>query len=89
MTYRAAALRVLLLAVLVLGAAPASAQIAELVRDINVTLGPYFLPLSSDPNNLFPWQGRLFFAATQASSGSEPWVTDGTASRKTSECGSV
>ena len=80
MTRRATALRVLPLAVLALGAAPLSAQVAEQVRDIDVTLGPASLPSSSDPANLFPWQGRLFFAATQQSSGSEPWVTDGTAS---------
>jgi ELWxxDGT repeat protein len=81
MTHRATALRVLPLAVLALGTAPLSAQVAELVRDINVTAGPSgpFAP-SSDPMSFFPWQGRLFFAATQQGSGREPWVTDGTAS---------
>jgi len=75
--------------VLLLAALPLSGQTAELVRDINVTIDPHSFAPSSDPQNLFAWQGRLFFAATQqggtaptqqGGSGTEPWVTDGTAS---------
>src|SRR5258708_34534708 len=90
MTPHPAVLRFLPLAVLVLllAALPLSAQTAELVRDIDVTFDRSSAP-SSDPRNLFPWQGRLYFAATQqggsaatqqGGSGTEPWVTDGTAS---------
>jgi ELWxxDGT repeat protein len=80
MSHRAAALRIVPFAVLLFAAPHLRAQTADLVRDINVTIDPASQAPGSNPGNLFPWQGKLFFAAAQAASGREPWVTDGTAS---------
>jgi ELWxxDGT repeat protein len=82
MSPRAPSLRIVSFAVLLIfiAASHLGAQTADLVRDINVTIDPASQAPGSNPGNLFPWQGKLFFAAAQAASGTEPWVTDGTAS---------
>lgn len=75
----AAGLCLMALAALALAPCRLSAQTAELVRDIDVADASSSEPPSSDPQSFFPWQGRLFFSASQPNSGFEPWVTDGSA----------
>jgi len=75
-------LRLLPLLVLLVGAVVAplrlSAQVADLVRDINVT-GLDLSPGSPGPENFLVEQGKLFFLAGRGGSDLEPWVSDGTA----------
>lgn len=73
---RGAPLAFVLLVLVLRTAAPAGAQSAYLVKDINTVASGG--PPSSYPHDFFAYQGQVFFAATDAS-GEEPWVTDGTA----------
>jgi ELWxxDGT repeat protein len=51
------------------------AQTASLVADLSPEAGPS--GLSSLPSSLFSSRGRVFFSATEPSSGRELWATDG------------
>ena len=57
---------------------PASAQTAILVRDI--VSGGFGLSESSSPHSFHTAGGKVFFLATEGSSGHELWVSDGTGS---------
>ncbi|HEX3131698.1 MAG TPA: hypothetical protein VH394_30460, partial [Thermoanaerobaculia bacterium] len=51
------------------------AQTASLVADLSPEVDPS--TRSSQPDGLFAFQGKVFFRASEPSSGRELWVTDG------------
>jgi len=65
----------LLLALLLSAAAPLGAQLASLVKDIDPRQGFG----DSNPGWTHAMGGKVFFSASEPSSGTEVWVTDGTA----------
>ncbi|HEV7786303.1 MAG TPA: hypothetical protein VGQ28_13245, partial [Thermoanaerobaculia bacterium] len=69
--------RAFLAAVALALAPPAMAQTAYLVKDI--TPGSPS-PLGSNPDSMWSFQGKVIFAADEASSGRELWITDGNGS---------
>jgi ELWxxDGT repeat protein len=78
---RAATLSVALLASLAMAVPAGAAPTASLVKDIRPG-DPVFGPpgkADSTPLNITPFQGKVFFAATDASHGSELWRSNGTA----------